>query len=447
MTHINPGQDAGAGVAMDGSGFAARSAWLDARAREARSSFGRVWPFLIYVAMSLAVTMSLGQYYEEEGGLTYWLLLLPLVALPFTRPSDMLRSAMGPGLPAVIFAVLGGGWQLAHGDATSGLQGILLAWGVVWVSSRSAQLKIQDIYLLYALAVFAGICVWLFTDINQWGILPGTTTAPGEAVWRVSFFPNVAYTGFFSLLIIMIAFRDPQPAAKFGRIVALVAIYFTIFSFVRTAVVGLLAFAFYGWLFSKTRKPGTMFWSSLGGAIFINLAIAYSPAIFAAVQNNSFVSRVFLRGEAGLSEYEIWQQLYRPYIWGQHIHQFITSPNLMGWGSTDFNELKTVALVTGNDQSGDVSLPTRLIAQYGVAGFFLPAWMIWRLYIFAKRGDAWGCACFPAVVLALAHWGTMFHPTDAMFGLFMMLAMHGSLSFPEVRAYLQGRDSVSATGA
>jgi uncharacterized membrane protein YuzA (DUF378 family) len=407
---------------------------------------GRSWAFLTYVSASLAVTMSLGQYYQEAGGLTYWLLLVPLAILPFTRPSAMLRSALGPALPAVVFAILGCGWQALQGDMTATLQGLLLAWGMVWVCSRAAELRIDDIYVLYALAVAVGLIVWIATDLNQWGMLPGTTAAVGEAVWRVSFFPNVAYTGFFSLLVVMIAARDSRPRTNFRKIVVGLAIYFLIFSFVRTAIVGFLAFSVLGMLFRRDKSAAQLFWVSIGVALVINLAIAYSPMLFAALQDNPIISRLFLRGEAELTRYEIWQQLYRPYIWQQHIHQFLTSPWLMGWGSVDFNELKTVDLVAGLDQSGDISLPTRLAAQYGVFGLFIVIWLIQRLSNCARRRDAWGCATFPVVVLAMAHWGTMFHPTDAMFGLFLMMAAHGSLSLSEGRKRMAGPAGFQLSG-
>ena len=392
----------------------------------------RSWPFLIYIALSLGVTMSLGQYYEEAGGLVYWLLMLPVALLPLTRPTAMIRSAMGPGLPAMLFVILGGGWQFLRGDTSAALQAVLLGWGLVWVASSAARMKIDDLYKLYGAAVLVGLFVWIFSDVNQWGLLPGTTTAVGEAVWRVSFFPNVAYTGFFSMLVIMVAARDPRLFSRFGWVIISVAVYFVIFSFVRAAVVGLFTFVLLAWLYRHNRSPSFLFWASLGMALFVNLGIAYSPAIFLAIQENPLISRLFLRGESGLSEYEIWQQLYRPYVWGEHIRQFLTSPWLMGWGTTDFNMLKSEALVIGQQQSGDISLPTRLLAQYGLPGLLLVVYFVVRLVKLAKARDAWGCACFPAVIMAMLHWGTLFHPTDFVFALCMILVFHGSRSLPDV---------------
>jgi hypothetical protein len=390
----------------------------------------RSWAFLAYIGLALGVTMSLGQYHQEQGGLTYWLLILPLALLPLTRPSAMISAALGSAMPAVIFAIVAACWQMARGDSQAALQAVLLGWGLIWAASRAARLKIDDLYTIYLLSVLAGGAVWLFTDLNEWGILPGTTTAAGESVWRVSFFPNIAYTGFFSLIVTMVALADRRSAHRLRKIVLAVALYFVIFSFVRTVLLGLVTFLFLRFLFSGKSNPRRLFWYSLIFGIFVNLAIAYSAAIFAAIQENPLVSRLFLRGESGLSEYEIWQQLYRPYVWGQHFNQFFTSPFLMGWGSTDFNLLKTEDIIQGLDDSssGDISLPTKLLAQYGLVGAFLIGWWVRLLAEAAKKRDAFICASFPTLMLAMLHWGTMFHPTDAIFGIIMMLMLRGSVS-------------------
>lgn len=389
----------------------------------------REWPFLAYIIISLAVTLSLGQYYQESGGLIYWLLTLPLAFLPLLRSSAMVSSALGRAFPVVVFVVIGGGWHFLHGDMTAASRAVLLGWGLIWVVCSSARIRIDDVYILYASAVLVGALIWLFGDLNYWGLLPGTTTAVGETSWRVSFFPNVAYTGFFSFIVLAIGLRDPRPKSKRVVILLSVAAYFMVFSFVRTALVGLVVFVALRQILEGRKSTQALFWIPLVSTILVNAAITYSPVVLEGIQSNPIISRLFLRGETNESQLEIYQQLYRPYVWGQHIHQFFTSPNFMGWGSIDFNRLKTFALVEGREQGGSISLPTRLLAEYGLAGLLLVGYLVSRLYVLAKRRDIWGCACFPSICLAMLHWGTMFHPTDAMFGLMLLVLMRGSAGF------------------
>lgn len=397
--------------------------------RAGLAMFPRSWPLLAFLAIALGVTMSLGQYFQEDGGLLYLVFVLPVILLPLARPMLLLDAVRGRALPVVIFGVVAILWHASRGDFAAAIPMFLLVWGVIWMSSDAARIRFDDFYLLYGGAVLAGLVLWLVGDINQWGLLPGTTTAPGESVWRVSFFPNIAYTGFFSLAFIMVFTRDVRPTRRFVAVLMGVAVYFVIFSFVRTAVVGLAVYAALAWLFRRKNSPAFMFWTALLSAIVINVLIAYSSSLFATLQTNPLFSRLFLRGEAGLSVYEIYEQLYRPWVWGQHLHQFFTSPYLMGWGSVDFNQLKTNTLTLGMDQNADISFLTRLLAQYGLAGALFIGFLVSRLVVLAKRRDAWGCACFPVATLAMMHWGTMFHPTDPMFAIFMIVLIQGSEAF------------------
>lgn len=390
----------------------------------------RSWPVLVFLMISLGWAMFQPQLYQvERGGLSYYLAVLPALLLPLARPMLLIQAATTRALPIVIFGVVAAAWHFVRGDMDAAIPLLLLTWGVVWISSDAPRIRFDDFYWVYALAVVVGAVAWLGGGVNEWGLVPGTTTLAGQSVWRVSFFPNIAITGFLSLAFIIIFTRDPGKKNALHFVLLGVAAYFIIFSFVRTAVISLMVYFALAWLFRRKNTPSFLFWAALVTAVLSNLIIAYSASIFAAIQNNSVFSRLFLRGEAGLSEYEIYVQLFRPWLWGQHIHQFLTSPFLMGWGSASFNDLKTDSLVFGYEQTGDVSLLTKLLAQNGLPALLVLGFLVARLTVLAKRGDAWGCACFPVVILAMMHWGVIFHPTNATFAIFMLFLIHGSSGF------------------
>jgi hypothetical protein len=402
----------------------------DASRTSTQLSFGRSWPVLAFLMISLGWAMFQPQLYEaERGGLSYYIAVLPAVLLPLVRPMLLVKAATTRALVIIIFGVAAAAWHLVRGDMDAVIPLLLLTWGLVWVTSDAVRLRFDDFYMVYALAVAMGVVVWLVGGINEWGIIPGTTTLADQSVWRVSFFPNIAITGFLSLAFVIIYTRDTRKKTVFHVALLGVALYFLIFSFVRTAVISALVYAALAWAFRRKSSPAFLFWAALLTAILSNLIIAYSASIFAAIQNNAIFARLFLRGEAGLSEYEIYVQLYRPWLWGQHINQFLTSPFMMGWGSASFNELKTDSLVFGYEQTGDVSLLTRLLAQYGLPTFLVIGFIVTSLAELAKRRDAWGCACFPVVILAMMHWGVIFHPTNATFVIFMLFLIHGSRGF------------------
>lgn len=415
---------------MTSVGLAAPAARVDVARTPRTPASQRSWPVLIFLTMALGWAMFQPQFYAlERGGLTYLLAVVPALLLPFARPLYLAEAARTKALPVVLFGAVAAAWHFARGDVDAAIPLLLFTLGVVWMSSNASRIRFDDFYVLYAVAIIVGIAIRLFTGLNEWGLLPGTTTLPGQSVWRVSFFPNIAYTGFVSLAFIVYYTRDTRPKNAFHLALLCAAVYFIVFSFVRTAVAGLVVYAALAWMFRRKRSPAFLFWMALLTAVVSNFVIAYSASIFAAVGDSALLSRLFLRGETGLSTYDIVVQLYRPWLWEQHIHQFLSSPYLMGWGSADFNDLKTESLMVGYDQSGDVSLLTRLLAQYGLPAVLFLVFVVNRLVVLAKRQDAWGCACFPVVILAMMHWGVIFHPSNANFALFMIMLIHGSAGF------------------
>lgn len=411
-------------------GLAARAAQVGTALVRRPSQAQRSWPILIFLWMALGWAMFQPQFYAlERGGLTYLLAVVPALVLPFARPLYLIDAARTRALPVVLFGAAAAGWHFFRSDLDAAIPLLLFTLGVVWMASNASKIRFDDFYVLYGGAVVVGVGVWLFTDLNEWGLIPGMTTLPGQSVWRVSLFPNIAYTGFVSLAFILFFTRDIRPKQPWQLVLLGVAIYFILFSFVRTVVASLVIYAALAWVFRRKRSPAVLFWTALLAAVISNIIIAYSATMFAALGNNSLLSRLFLRGETGLSTYDIFIQLYRPWVWEQHVHQFLSSPFLMGWGSADFNDLKTESLMAGYEQTGDVSLLTKLLAQNGLPALLFLGFLVSRLVVLAKRQDAWGCACFPVVILAMMHWGVIFHPSNANFVLFMLMLIHGSAAF------------------
>jgi hypothetical protein len=158
-----------------------------------------------------------------------------------------------------------------------------------------------------------------------------------------------------------------------------------------------------------------------------NLAIFLSAPILYALQNNDLVSTFLLRGRNDLSISDILYQLYRPWLWSAHLHLFFSSPGWMGWGSSYQAILDAGG--TPIATTGSESLPTRLLATYGIAGALFTFYLVRRLRVVALRDDRWACACFPALFVLMMNWGGVFHPTDGMFIILMLMITKGSAGF------------------
>jgi hypothetical protein len=178
-------------------------------------------------------------------------------------------------------------------------------------------------------------------------------------------------------------------------------------------------------------RPNRMFWIALIVAFGAPLAVFWSTDLLYALQDNGVVSALFLRGETNLSKDDILFQLYRPWLWATHLHLFLSSPAWMGWGSPEFYQSVLVATGPPLATTGSESLPTRLLAIYGIAGLFFTLYLVRLLRESDRRDDRWACACFPAVFFLLMNWGGIFHPTDAMFVLLLLMVTKGSAGFAE----------------
>jgi hypothetical protein len=375
---------------------------------------------------SLAMAMTVSQdYVPEQSNIRYLMFTVPIVIVAMCRPLALWITLGGKAMWLMPFLFLSAAYHAIQGDVTAVLQVGLLVLGVVFFCSPPVRFNRADIYILYVAFVAIGFLVWISTDFNRWGLIPGTTD-PAYGIWRVSFFSNIAFTGFFSLFIILISTKNGWKKIESPYIFSL-AIYFLIFSYVRTAILCLLLYILCQSLLKKIKRPSYLFVISLSISILSNIFIAYSSSIFSFLQNIDFVSRLLLRGESQLTEFEIYQQLYRPWLWGEQLKLFVSSPYLMGWGSIPFENLVMNNIFDFGVESGDnVSLPTKLLSQFGLAAIFFWIFLIACLKQASDRLDWWGCSVFPVVFTAMMHWGSMFHVTDPMAILYFGLLVKGS---------------------
>ena len=397
--------------------------------RPAATATRRDWPTLLFLAASLGLSMSVSQEYTGEQTQTQYLMfLLPAIVVSVMRPLALFHAMSTKAGILVAMLLIGGTWHALTGDMQAVFVLGLIVLVYTWHNAPPVRLVREDVQLLYALMVVVGFVVWLTTDINRWGPIPGTTVVE-YGIWRVSFFPNISFSAFFSLGVVMLTTMDGWKSASRNWIFWL-ALYFLVFSFVRTAVVGLAIYIFLQWLLRRHWQPSSMFLMALFVGFGVNLLIAYSAVLFAQFQDIELVSRLFLRGETGLSVFEIYQQLYRPWLWGQHFAQFATSPYLMGWGSTEFMTLVTDQYVASLELGDSVSMPTRVLAQYGVPGSLFSIYLLVCLAERARHLDTGSCSVWPVVFLAILQWGSLFHPTDGLGFRLMLMIVKGREGFP-----------------
>jgi hypothetical protein len=382
---------------------------------------------LFFIGNSIVLQMLLGE--DDVVGqfsLIYWLLVLPALLIPLMFLPGIITTLGGRAHFLLYFFILAGAFHLIRGDFRTVMQLLLLILVLAWCACESTHLSTDDVIKIFFASLILGILVFRFTDWNFWGLLPGTT--PSEyGGWRVSYFPNVANTGTMSLFVFLLLTRKIS-IAKNHKFALLVCLYFLVFSFVRAAFIAaglylLLRFVFNG---SRGKGPRFLFWASLGTGVGSILAAAYIVPILEVLQQVPALSRLLLRGQAELDPAAIYQQLYRPWLWSQHFLMFLSSPGQMGLGTFNFSEHVSFDLVPGLGGDGAESLPTRLLAVYGLPSLFFAGYVVHELARLARARDAWGCACFPGILFMLMNWGSVFHPTNAFFVLFFLILTRGA---------------------
>ncbi|MGQ0684324.1 hypothetical protein [Bradyrhizobium sp.] len=383
-----------------------------------------------FVALSLLVTMSLGQLDSfQHGSLQYWLVVAPAVLLPLLDLRAIVATLLGRASLLLWFLLLAGGWHFFMGDARATAQLCALVLGMAWISSPRARISVHDLTRLYLVLVSVGLLVSLFTEFNRYGIVPGFSD-PGYGLWRISFFPNIAYTGALSLVMVLVLTRT-KAGFRQHPIVFAIASYFLAFSLVRGALVALLIYAALYRYFCRDQevRPNQVFWIALIVAFGVPLAVFWSADLLGALQDNRVVSILFLRGKTNLSIDDILFQLYRPWLWATHLQLFLSSPAWMGWGSAEFYQSVLEAMGPPQTTTGSESLPTRLLASYGIPGVLFTLYLVRLLRASARKDDRWACACFPAVFFLMVNWGGIFHSTDGMFVLLLLMVTRGSAGF------------------
>lgn len=400
----------------------------------AASKHRRNFAMFLYIVLSLCVSMSISQEETPEiGSLRYWLLIAPTLLLPLTDINAIFRALLEQARPILIFGLIAGAWQLLRGDIKALLQLVLIVWVLGWFSSHRARLELRDLIALYLALILIGAYIWIFSDGNKWGLLPNMTVYDGLD-WRISFFPNIANSAVLSLAMFLILTQNAALARKY-LVVLLIVAYFLFFSFVRTATIGVMLYlSMRWWLGRKPRSPRAMFWVALLLGVGINLMVAGSAAIFSTLGEFELISRLFLRSESNLTSEEVFAQLYRPWLWMQHLLLFWDSPWKMGLGAFDFFEMQIEELNVGTTPAGNEAQLTRLLATYGFPGLLYSWYLISRLREVAKNRDVWAVACFPTIFLLMMQWGSVFHPTDANGAIFLLIAIHGSQAFVIKRA-------------
>lgn len=384
---------------------------------------------IVFLNISFFILLFIGQNEVVVRGSTiYWLILLPALLLPLTKFNYIICNFFLKTWPILLMFVITLVWGLMKQDTQVIFRLALFLLVLSWLEVSDVTIKVKTLSFIFICAIFIASIIYLCTEINHWGLLPGTTDE-NYGVWRVSFFPNIANTGFFSLFIFMVCTKDKETFSR-NKFIVCLSLYFTIFSFVRSAVISLAVYLILRFLFKNIKNYKLLFLYSVLAALVLNVVVGYAGEIIHMLQSSPIISRFFLRGEHSLSQQDIYVQMYRPWVWKNQWNIFINSSYWMGEGSYNFNNYISASIRgVGLAETDSVSLLLGMLASYGLPALLFFYYIVNKCYQSAINLDAWACSIFPIIIFICMQWGSIFHPACATFIIFFLILVRGKKAF------------------
>jgi hypothetical protein len=255
----------------------------------------------------------------------YFALVAPILLYAGMQWRALFPLRDSPALWLALFAGAGVAVSLARADVPTAYNAALMgAVGIVILNSRCApSLTLLNVLFLASIPL-ALISQQIGT--NLYGVIPQQADGcPDEEPWRVSLFPAVPESAFFSTIVLIANLFFGRGKARYA--VCVLAAYFAIASSLRTALLSLVFIA----LFLVLSQVISMRWKKLYAAYFIAAAaalilIAHSSLLLRLAPSlGSEILNVYLyRADEGLiSSQQLSTTVQRSIVWQYHFNLFL----------------------------------------------------------------------------------------------------------------------------
>jgi hypothetical protein len=276
---------------------------------------------------------------------------------------------------------------------------------------------------LFLLSIPTALISYL-VGFSIYGIIPGLS-GDEELWWRISLFPLVPESGFFSSIIILINLTKRRKSV-FNYIMILLGLYFLIFSGIRSALIATFLSFLYHVIStrlaprSSTRKI-ILFYLCL--LVFIISLLMSTLLTLLPTAGNDFLNVFLFRSTEGLnSETDVAKTVYRTWIWSEHLRIASDNP-IIGVGSFDFSNLARNEPIKGLTGSGSEAFLTGLYARVGAPVIFLVAFFGLTIGLRIKQSQAISPMVGIIFFVAMLAYGSFIVPYN-----FVFLIMVGLIS-------------------
>ena len=255
-------------------------------------------------------------------------------------------------------------------DFTSLISVSLLGLTLFFIDYFKLMINLKLLNILFLLSVIISMPLY-YSGYSYYGFIPGQGGFSNDAFLsgRVSIFPNVTSSIYFSFIVFFINyFFNKNNYQKI--LISLLSLYFIYFGISRTVLMGLVFILLFTWMFKAYPLKKNWFYQ-----LFVPILLLFVPILlvsfiediisFLLSLNSDFISINFFRGHTSIDE--ILDDIARTNIWSEHLRLFIEHP----WGlSTEEINLYVNPSLHLSD-GGSESFLTRILMRYGFGAIFL----------------------------------------------------------------------------
>ncbi len=318
----------------------------------------------------------------------------------------------------LLFVLTASYLSLIRSDLTSLIAVMLFGLMIFFIIHFKLTIKLQLLNRLFIISILLSVPLY-YSGYSYYGFLPGQGGFSNDAFLsgRVSLFPNVTVSIYFSFIIFFINyFFNKNSLQKIT--IFLFSLYFIYFGISRTVMLGILFIMLFSSIFRIYPIQKSIFYQlflpffliivPIGLILFIEDIIEFLINL-----NNEFISEYFLRNLSSVEK--VLDDIARTNIWSEHIRLFKEHP----WG------LSTVEIERYTDPSlhlsdgGSESFLTKILVRFGFASFFFYLFIMSLLFEALKEQNEYKYVFSYIFIFIGVTYGSFFAAYNALFLIFI----------------------------
>lgn len=313
-------------------------------------------------------------YLQKQEGITnptliYLMLVLPIGAFVFISLFYIKRKTIPKEtIWIVLFIIISVLLSASRLDFGGMMSAILFGSALIVIFYYKFKINLRLLNILFLISIVLSIPLF-YSGYSIYGFLPGQSHTNHLEILagRVSLFPNVSKSIYFSLMVFILNFFFNKSKSK--SFFLGLSFYYIYFGISRTTMLVLFLMLFIYFISKKFPIKNNFLYRIVIPIILIAIPILLivnieNIILFLLNLHNDFISNYFFRGYQDVPS--IMADAMRINIWSEHTRVFLDNP----WGVSASEASSYVDKnLIGN--SGSESFLTRILMRYGMGTIFL----------------------------------------------------------------------------